>query len=406
MLKVLIVDDEPFIREGLKVIIQWEKEGYVITGEAKNAYEAIELLQRESFDLIFVDIRMPKMNGIELSHYIREKLLSDIYIIFLTGYLDIEYVNSAFKVKAIQYLQKPVQPEVLVDILKLIRGKLELKRAEEKKRLKNAKDLKEYYLVELVQGVKNLDNIRYLHMFFRGEGDIYYIHFIFYCKDRYKKQGCNINEEFLEVKKALKSQLMERAYHIISHVGGQQEYALGLIVTGKMLTNSHLSIYELVDCELEELPKLTSLKVVARIGKKVEDISKLGESYQDAINAIPYSIKSRNVPLELRLTSYLQAHYMENITLKSLSETFYVNTAYLGQLFKKQHGVFLKDYLNSIRVQKAAELLVSTSLKIYQVAESVGFQSTDSLISTFSKELGVTPQKYRMMKERESNETH
>lgn len=406
MLKVLIIDDEPFIREGLKVLIQWEKEGYEIAGEAKNAYEAIELLQHESFDLIFIDIKMPKMDGIELSRYIREKLLSDVYIIFLTGYLDIEYVNSAFKVKAIQYLQKPVQPEVLIDTLKLIRGKLEQKRAEEKKRLKNAKDLKEYYLVELVQGVKNLDNIRYLHMFFRREGEIYYVHFIFYCKDRDKKQGCNINDEFLEVKKLFKTKLKERAHHVISHVGGQQEYALGVIVTGKMLQNSHLSIYEIVDITLEELPKLTSLKVVAQIGKKVEDISKLAESYQDALNAIPYSPKSRNVPLELRLSSYIQAHYMENITLKSLSETFYVNTAYLGQLFKKNNGIYLKDYLNSIRVQKAAELLESTSLKIYQVAESVGFQSTDSLISAFSKELGITPQKYRMMKGSESKENH
>ena len=400
MLKVLIVDDEPFIREGLKVLIQWEKEGYHIVGEAKNAFEAIELLQQESFDLIFIDIRMPKMNGIELSHYIREKLLSDVYIIFLTGYLDIDYVNSAFQVKAVQYLQKPIQPEVLVDILKMIRGKLEQKKADEKIRLKTAKDLKEYYLVELVHGVKNLDNIRYLNLLFRGEGDIYYVHLKFYYNEKYKKQSNDYNEEFLKVKKRFKAILQERAYQVISHVGGQQEYALGYIATGKILQNLKLSIYEIVDRILEGLPKITEMKVIAHIGKKVEDISKLRESYQDAINAIPYDLNGRNVPLEIRLNSYLQAHYMENITLKSLSETFYVNTAYLGQFFIKHNGVYLKDYLNSIRVKKAAELLVNTPLKIYQVAESVGFQSADSFICAFSKEIGLTPQKYRMMREK------
>ena len=315
MLKVLIVDDEPFIREGLKVLIQWEAEGYQIAGEAKNAYEAIELLQRKSFDLIFIDIRMPKMNGIELSHYIRERLLSDVYIIFLTGYLDIDYVNSAFMVKAVQYLQKPIQPEVLVNILKLIRGKLEQKKAEEKIRLKNAKDLKEYYLVELVHGVKNLDNIRYLNLLFRGEGDIYYVHLKFYCNEKEKKQPSDYNEEFLKVKMQFKAALQERAYQLVAHVGGQQEHALGYIVTGKVLQNLKLSIYEMVDRILEGLPNLTDLKVIAYIGKKVEDISKLRESYQDAINAIPYDLNSRNVPLEVRLNSYLQAHYMENISL-------------------------------------------------------------------------------------------
>ena len=61
MLKVLLVDDEPFILEGLKLLIDWEQEGYEITGTAVNGLEALEFLKKEMVDLIIADIKMPQM---------------------------------------------------------------------------------------------------------------------------------------------------------------------------------------------------------------------------------------------------------------------------------------------------------------------------------------------------------
>ena len=66
MLNVLIVDDEPFIRQGLNVIIDWEAEGFRIAGEAANGGEALAMLEKQHYDLIIADIRMPVMGGIEL----------------------------------------------------------------------------------------------------------------------------------------------------------------------------------------------------------------------------------------------------------------------------------------------------------------------------------------------------
>lgn len=397
MLNVLLVDDEPYIREGLKVLIDWEKFDYHVAGEAKNAFEAIEILKKQSFDLIFIDIRMPKMNGIELANYIRKQVSTSVYIVFLTGYLDIDYVNSAFKLNAVQYIQKPVQPEQLEEILKVVRAKKEQQRNEEKFNKKSRKDLREYYLLELLHGTKNQDNISYLQMLFRGERTFYYIHFQFYAKQEQSKE--DTVHYVSSIKNRIKTDLKEKSFYVITNIGSQQEYAMGLITTGQFLQERKESIYEYVDEVLEELNEISNLKIVVRIGKQVDDISKINESYIDSMNAIPYMLKSKEIPLELRLRSYLEAHYMDNITLKSLSEKFYVNTAYLGQFFKKHNGVFLKDYLNSIRVKKAQELLKNTSLKIYQVAENVGFQSADSFITAFSKETGLTPQKYRLSKE-------
>lgn len=76
MLKVLLVDDEPFILEGLKHLIDWEQEGFEIAGTAANGLEALEFLQKKKADLIIADIKMPQMTGLELLEKIRKESIS------------------------------------------------------------------------------------------------------------------------------------------------------------------------------------------------------------------------------------------------------------------------------------------------------------------------------------------
>ena len=97
MLKVLLVDDEPFILEGLKLLIDWEQEGYEITGTAANGLEALEFLKKERVDLIIADIKMPQMTGLELLEKIREEALSDACFIVLSGYAEFGYAQKAYR---------------------------------------------------------------------------------------------------------------------------------------------------------------------------------------------------------------------------------------------------------------------------------------------------------------------
>ena len=90
-------------------------------------------------------------------------------------------------------------------------------------------------------------------------------------------------------------------------------------------------------------------------------------------------------------------NYAQNLTLKSLSQKYYVNSAYLGQMFKKKYGVSFRDYLNNIRLEQAAMLLISTSDKVYTVARAVGYQDLDYFIERFIAAKGCTPSNYRKM---------
>lgn len=73
----------------------------------------------------------------------------------------------------------------------------------------------------------------------------------------------------------------------------------------------------------------------------------------------------------------IRKNYAKNITLKSLSEKYYVNSAYLGQLFRKKNGQSFKDYLNNYRMERAADLLLHTDKKIVEIAEEVGYHDLD-----------------------------
>jgi len=96
-----------------------------------------------------------------------------------------------------------------------------------------------------------------------------------------------------------------------------------------------------------------------------------------------------------KVKRYIDKHYNENLTLKKIASKFYMNPVYLGQLFKKTYGVYFKDYLLEVRIEKAKQILRQTDMRIYEVAEKVGFGSPDYFVTQFEKMEGSTPSKYR-----------
>ena len=114
MLRVLLVDDEPFILQGIKMLIDWEQEGFEIAGMAANGKEAIAFLEQEEVDLIIADIRMPEMTGLELLETIKREKLSNAYFVILSGYADFEYARRAMQNECTEYLLKPIDREMLL----------------------------------------------------------------------------------------------------------------------------------------------------------------------------------------------------------------------------------------------------------------------------------------------------
>ena len=95
MLKVLLVDDEPVILEGLKVMIDWEQEGLQVVGSATDGMEAFRMIRELSPDIVITDIKMPRMSGLELLERVREKGDKQTGFIVLTGFDDFSYQSNS-----------------------------------------------------------------------------------------------------------------------------------------------------------------------------------------------------------------------------------------------------------------------------------------------------------------------
>lgn len=96
-----------------------------------------------------------------------------------------------------------------------------------------------------------------------------------------------------------------------------------------------------------------------------------------------------------RIKRYVDTHYQEDLTLKKIANTFFLNPVYMGQLFKKTYGLYFKDYVLQVRINEAKKKLRQTDLRIFQVAESVGFSNADYFVTKFEKVAGMTPTQYR-----------
>jgi len=123
VLKVLLVDDEPIVREGLKTIINWEENGFYICGEAVDGSDGVNQILSLKPDLVLMDIRMPGLHGIEAIQEARGKGYNGRFII-LSGYSDFKYAQSAVKIGVSSYILKPIDEIELIEAIKTIHNEI------------------------------------------------------------------------------------------------------------------------------------------------------------------------------------------------------------------------------------------------------------------------------------------
>lgn len=124
LIKVLIVDDEPKLRQGLQTLIPWKKLGFEVIAVAANGEEALSIIAEKQPDIALVDIRMPLMDGLQLLQAVSSEGYR-LHVIILSGYADFEYAKQAIKYGVDGYLLKPVDIQEMTYTLERIREQIE-----------------------------------------------------------------------------------------------------------------------------------------------------------------------------------------------------------------------------------------------------------------------------------------
>ncbi|NLZ43580.1 MAG: response regulator [Clostridia bacterium] len=354
MYKVMIVDDEPSIRTGLPKIIDWEAYDFSISAVARNGNDAVQKLKLDYPDLIITDIKMPILDGFGLIHHVRNELNDQkMPFIILSGYDEFEFAKKALKYNVKSYLIKPVDEEELIALLCEIRKEL------------------------------SQDNT--------------YAGFYRQRVDSFNHDYLEI-EEFQPLAEAIENNQVGEAKQLIARIF--QRFAEEKLHPN--LVQIHLGNFLMKICN--------HIKELGGTTEAVDNLEKLLAVHVSSLNAIRLQQIFTEVTLaaagyleELKkscriinqVKQYVEQYYYKNLKLKELAELFYINPAYLGQLFKKETGMLFSHYVNEQRLENAKKLLVRTDLPIYQIAERVGYKNVDYFICKFKEKEKCTPVEYK-----------
>lgn len=526
-MKVLIADDEPFILQGLSVLIDWEAEGCEIVRKATNGMEALDYLRQNSVDLVISDIKMPEMSGLELLEKIRTEKISDAYFIFLSGYNEFAYAQKAMRYSCMDYLLKPVKKEALLERIREIRKKLDLTMLEKEKERRVQEAYLRQCIYDLLLGRQGRggEQFSYVEAKLGQRGNrTRYIQISL--DDITAVEELSAAERF-EIRQTItacaEEYLLEDKNHLISNFNDlEEDYEVGFIYREQMALDRNRQEKQFLAEFADYLNGHLPFSVVLLVGKEVESLEKVSRSYSSActlrsfkgfrteknvyyyeeeihasenkvvlckqsldelIRAVEqndvgmigsnvdalfkemeslgmdHDIVSMNINyllfrmihlateqdetvnqeevmtyisdrvfetgltrgsrghlrkfaceyadylIQLRknvsrgvlsdIEKEIRENYAENLTLRDLSKKYFINSSYLGQIFRKKYGQSFKDYLTSYRIEEAASQLLKTDKKISQIADEVGYHDTDYFISKFIEQKGCTPSKYR-----------
>ncbi|MBP1996038.1 response regulator transcription factor [Paenibacillus eucommiae] len=525
MYKILLVDDEPLILEGLEHLIKWEEYGIEIVGKVPSGEEAIAFLKRKQVDIVLTDIRMPGLSGLDVIEFVKSQEMNTRCMI-LSGYDEFEYVKKAAMLGIDNYLLKPVNKEELSATLLSVIERLEKQASsvEKQRYVREALDiLRDNVLVRLVSdtisqqdfmdkclflnidfdyeffitaiirksknhltgdqlnshddelihyGLRNIceemimrdihltglvfqdteDDIVLLFMdekgldplqvksllqetivniqsFLKqdvfvtmgtmecGQGDIhvsydkakqlqhysliYPVNQVIHVSDidlqRDRREGAlEINFEQLEA--AFLKREKEEAASIIQSIYKQMEQMEHK--TPSLVQNVTIEImFHLIrsskgsSSNNEQLDINGKTALIHILSKKT--MSEISEAIVESIHhMIDYKDKNEN-PMIQKVLKTIAERYSSEISLQSLADTFFINSAYLGQLFKKETGQLFTSYLNQYRIERAKELLMNRALSAKQIALEVGYPNADYFYKVFKKTTGVYPSEYK-----------
>ena len=489
---LLVVDDEKFIRHGIKTIIT-RLGGFDMIYEAKNGSEALDTVKNYSIDIVITDIRMPVMDGITLVKNLKAQA-PKVKIIILSGFDEFCYAKDAISYGARAYLLKPVERNKLIDIVCTLSEELkneeEIKKEQINQVIENTlnmiffsetvKDHNEDTIIDTLN-VAILEKPFYLSLLIsRGniKDDLFLVSYV---REYYKKEDIlcfqNIKGQCVlitseppisEFVRDVSTRFENKYYLCISEKQSEgkvreayeqavaySKYSMFIdenIIEGKIISGRNKD-YKFSSKEFQKMFNMITAK---RINEAIDLFSDIFrddlytiEYYEDCAElfyreviynleatmpsiilkirndlgclrniykfktmdaycqtAIQYiksvasneesqtsnSLQNKEIDLAMQ---YINDNFNKDINLAMVSNHVSISYSYFSLIFKDRTGVSFTDYLKSVRIDKAKQLLKNTDKKVYEIAGLVGYENPKQFMKVFRKTTGISPSEYR-----------
>lgn len=397
MYNVLIVDDDSIICAGLQKLIEWEAYGFVARDIALNGMEALEKLDKAAYDLIITDVRMPKLDGIELIKAVNQRNYPS-KVIILSGYRDFEYAQTALEFGVKKYILKPVNEKILISAITDIKNEID-ESIRQKLVLDESKTiLREKAILELFKSQDKHPVIykKLKNMNIDPEGKVFQVCIIAPAR---KEEG----EDILAfvIKKAVEEIIDKYSAGYVADMGSSKIAVLFCRGAG---TDSPVRAI----CEeiVDYVNKCTRNIVNISIGNEATEYKWISQSFHEAasINSDYFLDSNRHIlsyddilnsgTIE-SIIKYVRENCCEKLTLQSISNKFFFNPAYVGRIFKNHTGMKFNDFLIECKMEKAVRMLENSKSRVSDIALKVGYTDYDHFCKVFRSKMGCTPSEYK-----------
>lgn len=518
--KVVLVEDEIVTREGIRDNVDWKANGFEFCGEAPDGEMALPLLETTKPDLLLTDIKMPFMDGLQLSRIVRERMPS-VKIIIISGHDEFEYAQEAIKIGVTEYILKPVSVQDLHNLLRKVGAQLARERKEQQD-LQELKDrveksqlaLRERFLLKLVVGAVSptdaieqseqfgLDLIARYYMViviktepcerpeqfdyqqyqqlqeiaarvvennpdvFLLEKDLEELVLIVKGSTREylleegglllerieelaKETGCRPLVNFGSVKERvteLYQSYIEALVNLQNAASGLGPETIGLMDKKELLKLDKSAVEEYLRCGVREgfddffdtyirptgeltlkspVVKnyvlmnivLATAKFVNELGGNIDlvipDLNGLGKLWANVKTMDQIHEQTENVLLSAMVfrdsrtsnqygdmirqaKGYIEHHFASpSMSLNEVAAQVNLSPSHFSTVFSQETGQTFKEYLTDLRIARAKELLRTTVLRSFEIADQIGYNDPHYFSFVFRKITGLSPKEFR-----------
>ncbi len=381
-MKALMIDDEVNVRFVIKQLGRWKEYGITTLFEAADGHEAKRIIEKECPEIIFTDIKMPGMSGIELIEWLQANSYTG-KVIFITGFDDYTFMRQAIQYSSFDYLLKPIEAE---PFNKTLAAAVKAWKRDEKdrtsKEIGESEEVKRYRMNQVVTQAclgESFDELEVAS--FLPYAEEYELTLIsFYQMHHAEPYIKKLADELLQ-------QEWGNAFAL------QHDSTLCLV----MSKESHWILIEEWISHRFDIP----IRLVnGDPFRCLKEIPKLFQELQKAIDGQNYrSIHRVNDLDDARrmqdIVAYVEMYYMEELSLEKLANRFFLSREHISRKFKQQTGMPLSKYVMNLRINQAKTWLTESDESILSISLMLGYQDEKYFSKLFKKVVGMTPFEYR-----------
>lgn len=339
MYKLVIIDDEMIVIQGIKAIIPRIRDDVSVVGWADNGLDGYDVIMRESPEIVITDIHMPGMDGISLIESVRDLLPNTVFVI-ISGYQEFAHAQKALKLGVVDYIDKPATIPKIREALDRT-----VKLLEQKRKINSDEDI--VFMREIHEAFEQDDHSL--------------------------------------LKEALRKFFKETRASKALHVAIQEVYHTICISVSKALETNAETFFEQNNVKSIDFMKTADSQAAEVYFLQLLDMA------CDAINN--HSSRDNGVNIQ-KITAYIDTHFAQPLSLTGIAEEFSVNPTYLSARFREVTGTNFIKHLTNKRMQEA-KVLLARGYKVSKVCEAVGYSNYRYFCDVFKKQTGLTPAEYR-----------